>query len=359
MNLTNYEKKVLYGISRYPMIKDRELALHLGLKQSTVAAIRKRLKEEDYYRYAAVPMLNAMGAEILAVTYTTFNPVISLERRIDITEKKIETSEEIIFSIGEEDKGFSISISRNYTDIGRINDIRTKTFGELGLLEKEYPQVVVFPFEISKIYRFFDFSFSLKKLFSISEDIDDRKFFDRGEIKLSKNEKIVLCHICEKPELTSKMLSNETGLTRHTVGKIKKKFAENGYIKTLLIPNIVKLGFAILAFYHIEFDPYNPPDFEEDEAVELLSDDAIFFASREFEAILIAIHSSYEDYKLGRTRILQKLKEREWIASNPSIRAYSLNKSVLIKDINLAPITKKLLGCQPNAGVAKRKRRRA
>lgn len=346
MNLTNYEKKVLYGISKYPMIKNRELASSLGLKQSTVAAIRKRLKEEKYYRYVAIPMLNAMGAEMMAVTYTTFNPVISLEKRIDITEKKIETSEEIIFSVGEEDKGFSVSISKNYTDIGRINDVRTRTFGELGLLEKEYPRIIVFPFEISKIYRFFDFSFVLRKLFSISDSIEDKNIFDGKEVKLTKNEKIVLCHMSEKPELSSKMLSQETGLTRHTVGKIKKKFVENGYIKVMLIPNILRLGFEILAFYHIEFDPYNPPDFERNESIDLLNDDVIFFASREFEAVLITIHSSYEDYKLGRTRILQKLKENEWIATNPSIRVYSLNKSVMIKDLNLAPITNKLLGCQ-------------
>jgi len=32
------------------------------------------------------------------------------------------------------------------------------TFGKLGLLERENPREIIFPFEISKIYRFFDFS---------------------------------------------------------------------------------------------------------------------------------------------------------------------------------------------------------
>ena len=106
VDLTNYEKKVLYGIIKYPNVNDREIAQKLGIKQSTVAAIRKRLREESYYKIFAVPMLQNFGAEMMVVIHTNFNPVIPLEKRIEITEKRIEASEEIFFSMGEEDKGF-------------------------------------------------------------------------------------------------------------------------------------------------------------------------------------------------------------------------------------------------------------
>ncbi|MCD6171702.1 MAG: hypothetical protein J7J36_04735 [Thermoplasmata archaeon] len=346
MNLTNYEKKVLYGITKYPEANDRELSLKIGLKQSTVTAIRKRLKKEGYYKIVAVPMLQNFGMEILAVTHANFNPVIPLSKRIEITEKKIESFEEIIFSMGEEDKGFSISFSKNYTDIGRINDIRTKTFGSLGLLEKEYPDIVIFPFKISKIYRFFNFSFPLRKIFGEKDEIEQNNFFDKKDVSLSKNEKYLLCSIIENPEATSKEISKKLGLTRHTVGRLKRKFFNEQFVKIINVPALTKIGFELLSFYHIKFNPHSPPDFKKDEGKKLMNDDTIFMATREFESILISVHQNYEDYKISNTHIMQTLKENEWNAGNPAIRIYSLNKSVTIKNLNFYLLVKKLLSCK-------------
>ena len=346
MSLTEYEKKVLYTIVKYPIANDREIAEKAEVKQSTVAAIRKRLRKEGYYRPVAIPMLQNFGAELLAFTQANFNPVIPLSKRLEITEKKIETFEEIVFSMGEEDKGFSIAFSKSYTDIARINDIRTKTFGKLGLLEKEYPDIAVFPFKISKIYRFFDFSHALKKTFEIEDDDSEvNNFFSVDEKTLSKNEKNLLCSITENPELNSKQLSSMLGLTRHTIGRLKRKFLNEGYLRIVNIPDFHKLGFCLLAFYHIFFDPHNPPDFEKDEAMDIITDETILMTTREFESTLISIHSSYEAYKSSNTYILQKLKENGWIAKNPVVKVYSLNKTVIIKNLGFYPITKKLLFC--------------
>ena len=114
-----------------------------------------------------------MGCQMLVATYTNFSPLIPLEERIEITDKTIEVFEEIFFSVGEQDKGFSLSLSKNYSTVGKINDIRTQTFGGRGLLEEEYPSMVIFPFEISRIYRFFDFSPLIKKTIDLNIEEDE------------------------------------------------------------------------------------------------------------------------------------------------------------------------------------------
>ncbi|MFW6120603.1 MAG: hypothetical protein ACOC80_06840, partial [Petrotogales bacterium] len=156
--LTDKEKLALYGLVRYPNLTDKKLSEELDLKPSTVTSIRHRLRKKDYFRSLIIPTLQNIGCEMLAVIYTNFSPLIPLEERVEITGRAIEVFEEIFFSIGEQDKGFSLSLSRDYTTVGRINDIRTQTFGGRGLLEDEYPSMVLFPFDISKIYRFFDFA---------------------------------------------------------------------------------------------------------------------------------------------------------------------------------------------------------
>ncbi|KAA0001412.1 MAG: hypothetical protein FE048_05460 [Thermoplasmata archaeon] len=344
VDLTNYEKKVLYGIVKFPNDNDRQLAEKFGMRQSTVAAIRKRLGKEGYYKIYAIPMLQNFGAEMMAIIHTNFNPVIPLEKRIEITEEKIEAAEEIFFSMGEEDKGFSLSFAKNYTSIGKINDIRTLTFGSLGLLENEYPHEVIFPFKISKIYRFFDFSPTLAKLFGLKNGENKvENFFHVKNAELSKRERKVFCKIIEYPEAASKEIAEMLGITRHTVGRMKKKFLEEGYIKMVAIPNFEKLDFKILAFYHVPLSPHSPPKFENDELKNLLCPEVIFFAARRFEFVAISIHTDYESYKMCKTEILQKLKENKWISTTPLVRTYSLNKARIIKNFNFLPITKKLI----------------
>jgi DNA-binding CsgD family transcriptional regulator len=349
--LTDKEKTMLHGLIKYPHLTDKELSEKLGLKHSTVTSIRHRMKENEYLRKLIVPKLQSMGCEMLVVIYTNFSPLIPLMERVEITGKTIEVFPEIFFSVGEQDKGFSLSLSKDYATIGRINDIRTQTFGGRGLLEEEYPNTVVFPFEISKIYRFFNFAPLLRSGFELDIEVEETrvKTVDFGSMEesavLSDTEKNVYCMLVSYPELSDSDIGRELGISRHTVSRLRRRFEQNNLTSRIVLPNFVKLGFEILAFYHICFDPRNPPDMENDEATSLMNDSTVFFASRRFEAVVISIYRDYEEYKEDRTRIMQVLKENQWIATDPMIRSYGLNTMAFIKDFKFAPIASKIVGC--------------
>jgi DNA-binding Lrp family transcriptional regulator len=147
------------------------------------------------------------------------------------------------------------------------------------------------------------------------------------------------------PELSDNDIGKEIGVSRHTVSRIRRKFEKNSLMSKITLPNFVKLGFEILAFYHIRFDPRNPPDMDDDEAASLISDSTVFLASRRFEAVMISIYKDYDDYKTDMMKIMQVLKENQWIAEDPIIRTYSLSTMVFIKDFKFAPIASKIVGC--------------
>jgi DNA-binding MarR family transcriptional regulator len=348
LELTKKEKLMLYGLTKYPQLTDKELSNKLNLKHSTITSIRHRLKENDYFRKLTIPKLQSLGCEMLVVIYTHFSPLIPLMERIEITGETIEVFDEIFLSVGEQDKGFSLSLSKDYASIGRINDIRTQTFGGRGLLEEEYPNTVIFPFEISKIYRFFEFSPLISKSFNLSlggeSEVKIVDFASTEEV-ISDTEKNVYCMLVSYPELSDSDVGRELGVSRHTVSRLRRKFEENNLMSKIILPNFVKLGFEILAFYHIQFDPRNPPNIDDDETANLISDSTVFFASRRFESVMISIYKDYEDYKNDMMKIMQMLKENQWIAEDPIIRTYGLNTMVFIKDFKLAPIASKIIGC--------------
>lgn len=349
IELTHKEQLMLYGLSKYPQLSDKSLSETLNLKHSTVTSIRHRLHSKEYFRKLIIPRLQNMGCQMLVATYTNFSPLIPLEERVDITGETIEVFEEIFFSVGEQDKGFSLSLSRDYATIGKINDIRIQTFGTRGLLEEEYSNMVLFPFEISHIYRFFDFSPLLKRSFNLGleeeEVISNFGLKDAENVILSDTEKNVYCMMVSYPEMSDGDIGREIGVSRHTVSRLRRKFEDYNFIRRISLPNLQKLGFEILVFYHIKFNPRNPPNMENNEVAGLMSESTVFIASRRFEAVMISVYMDYDDYKADRMRIMQNLKENKWIAEDPIIRIYSLNTMVYIKNFKFAPITRKIVGC--------------
>jgi DNA-binding MarR family transcriptional regulator len=349
IDFTKKEQLVLFGLVKYPTMSDKLLAETIELKHSTVTSIRHRLKNQDFFRKLKIPRLQNMGCQMLVAIYTNFSPLIPLEERVEITGKTIEVFEEIFFSIGELDKGFSLSLSKEYATVGRINDIRTQTFGKRGLLEDEYPSMVVFPFKISRIYRFFDFAPLIKKRFKIeftvNEKLEDFLLQDTEQVDFSDTEKNAYCMMVSYPEMSDSAIAREIGVSRHTISLLRRRFEQNKLIRMINLPNLKKLGYEILVFYHIKFDPSNSPDLEHDEAALLMSDSTILFTTRMFEAVMISLYLNYDDYKSDMMNIMKILKENKWISIDPIIRTYGLNTLVYIKDFKFAPITHKMVGC--------------
>jgi DNA-binding MarR family transcriptional regulator len=342
--LTKNEKKVLYGITKYPAVNDSELSDILNVKLSTLTSIKRRLATQGYYRSLMVPLVNRLGCELLAIIYMQFNPIIPLKERLETTKRTIEVFDELFFSIGEEEKGFSVSLSQNYTNIGRINEIRTETFGKLGLLEKEYPHEVIFPFETSYIHRFFDFTSILQELFHLEEPPTPPQtttlFCNVTTIELTGKEKKVYSALVEHPTETTQQIGDRVGLSRHTVARMKKQFFEDGILHRLTLPNLKALGVDILTFYHISFNPHKAPSSTELSCLD--SPSTVFFASRKFEAVLLSAYPTYQEYKEDEMKKIRFLKENNLLSHPPFISPYMFERMVVIKDFNFVPLVRKI-----------------
>lgn len=345
ISLTPNEQRVLYGLVRYPNLNDSELSKQINVKLSTLTSIKRRLHDQQVFRQLLVPLLNRLGSELLAVIYTQFNPVIPLEERVSITKKTIEVFDEIFFSTGEQEKGFSISLAKNYSSIGRIDDIRTETFGSLGLLEKEYPSEVIFPFESSEIIRFFDFSRVLESIFNL--EYSDKKRSDIDEFKidgfhsLSPKEKKVYTSLVQFPTATTQQIGEKVGLSRHTVSRMKKKFFDLHLLKHLTIPDLKQLGFEILAFYHYQFSPGKSPSM--DDILYLDAPSTVFLARRKYEIVMISAYKTYQEYKEDKMEKIRFLKENDFISYTPLVRKYMFERMVFMKNFVFHPIANKII----------------
>jgi hypothetical protein len=274
-----------------------------------------------------------------------FNPVIPLKQRMETTKRTIEVFDELFFSVGEQEKGFSISLSQNYTNIGRINDIRTETFGRLGLLEKEYPHEVILRFETSQIHRFYGFSSFLQNLFELDApqktNPSTNLFRNTTTAELTEKEKKVYSTLVAYPTATTQQIGEQVNLSRHTVARMKKQFLSQGLLQLLILPNLKTIGVEILTIYHIRFNPSKTPSPQD--LASLDSPSTIFFASRKFEAVLLSAYQTYQHYKEDQMNKITFLKENNLLSHPPFISAYILDRMEIIKDFDLPPLVNRIL----------------
>jgi len=345
MNLSKNEKLVLWGLVAYPDLNDMELAKRLDMKYSTLCTVRKRLQEGDYYRTVRVPVLQKLGAEMLGVIYTVFNPAISVQERARITTKAIEISEELFYSVGETHKGFSLSLASAYSDLSVINETRIETFAKAGLLDQKHPTEVIFPFAISHIPRFFDFAPLLARALDIKNADAAVTGFptEMRKVELSKVEKRVLLVLVEKPDMNEKDLAAELGLSRYTFSRARKKLDSEGLVMKKRIPNFQKLGFKVMTISHLMFNLKKPFDAKLLAMGMLQNPGTIFLAARKFECISVSVYLEYEDYREEHTKDLQYLKENDYLIDVPNTAKYIIPNMVVMKDMVFGPMVKKTL----------------
>lgn len=344
LSLTRNEANVLYGLTSFPTYTDSALADALGLKLSTLTSIERRLAANHLFRTLTVPLVNHLGCELLAVIHTQFNPVMPLEQRILTTKQNIEIFDELFFSVGDQEKGFSLSFSQNYTNIGRINDIRTELFGRTGLLDKQYPSEVIFPFQTSTIHRFFDYARLLQQLFSLPplEIPSSRPWFSGTEpANLSPTEQQVFLTLVRYPTATTQDIGTMLAVSRHTVARMKNDFLAKGLLRPVVIPDLHRLGFELLTFTHLQFNPHKAPT--DDDFAALDTPATIFLVSRKFEAVRLAAYPTYQSHLEDDMRLLRHLKENDLLASPPQTGAYSYDRLALIKDFDFASLTRKII----------------
>jgi DNA-binding MarR family transcriptional regulator len=344
-DLSSNEKRVLFSAFRHPLLNNRELAAEIGMNQSTLASIRQRLYNAGYYRTVRIPVMQNLGCELLVAIHTDFNPAIPLDQRIKTTKRMIEVFEEIFYSIGETHKGFSFSFAGNITATCKINDVRTETFARMNLLEGTLPTESVFPFTISRIDRFMDFAPMLADAFGIEEKpLEVAQFVPGERVELGKTEKLVYLGLVENPEMTDTELGNILPVSRHTVAAIRKRLEAAGLTKTVLVPDMRKLGFKVICFYHIRYSTRKPLDLSRPVPAPVVNNNTFFIASRKYETIMLSAYRDYDEAKMDSVRKVQYLKESGLIDAMPVIQEYSVNNLAMIKDLQFGQITKKILG---------------
>jgi len=355
--LISTEKLVLYGIVRFPLLNDRELADRLKMKTSTLTAIRHRLEKREMYRQVRFPFLFDHDVEMLAASFAVYNASILERSYSQMIEEQISDQPEAYWSIRESGQDLVLFMSRNLTDVKRHIEELEQIYVHGRVVLEEVQHLICFPKELIKSTILFNYAPPLKNEFSIGPaDIDEREDAEKRPISgdmpaLTKTEKRVYVNLVRYPSMTDKWISERSGISRYTIAKAKDKFESEGLLRTLKIPNIKALGFEMLVFAHGKFNLRASVEEKDEMLREVFSvKPPVFLLNGRTEAISIDIYRDFEEFRSTVNRLSMIYREHPIFIREPTRIMFSVPNMKVVQEFSFDRFVEKTLGIRVEKG---------
>ncbi len=369
-NFTEKEKIVFYGMIKFPGLNDNTLSNIIDINPSTIATIRNKLKKNNFFKTIRIPALQYCGFELFTISYDRlYFPSIS-ESPKSVLSNIYKRIPNIFFFISTPDSWLSMGFYQNFLNLQRINDNVRFTRNKYNLQEDTEKQVI-FPFGLTKIYNFFDFSKIIQNYFGIDKELDYSKqpgnyrenlmvknepylnplqYYDiplatSPIIKLTKVERKVLLALIQYPDLSDFAINKKISISATSVNNIRKKLESNQIIKKQIIPNLNLMGFEFISLSHLKFKSSGYLHIRERLIDELMSNiPNILYLSTNTDEIIVTAYKDYNEFQKINDEIINTYRDENILAADPRILSFPLDNSMMIKEHSYVPIVNQFLG---------------
>ncbi len=350
MKLSKNEKIILWGLVKYPMLNDRQLSDKIGVRMSTLNAIKNKMKRMDLIFDRIVPNVEIMDYEILSVNWTQLSRIADKESDTsflkDLFSRHPSTYTVMVFG----DTLFYLSLYKNYTDFKIAEGEVISGLKKKNLFVENRWHSTLYPLKISSLTKNFDYTSVLERAFSIEPQEDfqaenDEKKLRRAREKiyhLSKKEKTILKGILDAPDLPDNKIASNLDTTRQAVARHKKELLDLGVIKKTRVIDYGKLGFNILCLVEAYYEKKDPqtrkgPD------VSSLHLPSFFVVYGDSETVSLSLFKDFGQFTKSRQMYTEALKEFCELRKEPSINLFSPRDTVTIKHQEYLPLIEKFL----------------
>jgi DNA-binding Lrp family transcriptional regulator len=351
MKLSKNERVILWGLVKYPMLNDRQLSDRIGVRMSTLNAIKNKMKRSGLIFDRIVPNVEIMDYEILSVCWTTLTRSVKdakdMKALKDLFSSHPNTYSAMIFG----DTLLSLSLYRNYTDYRRAEHKIVRKLNERELIPSENIHTTLFPLSISQIRKNFDYTAVLERAFDIDpkdekgdggNKIDMKKARDKI-YHLTRKEKTILKGILEAPDMPDNKIASMLDTTRQAVARHKKELLELGVIRKTRVIDYGKLGFNILCLVEGHYNKIGDvekggPD------VSKFNLPSFFAVYGNSETVSLSLFRDFEQFTQSKEIYLDAMKKFCVLKADPYINLYSPKDTITIKHQEYLPLVEEFLG---------------
>ncbi|MGC9060148.1 MAG: hypothetical protein ACP5JR_02770 [Thermoplasmata archaeon] len=339
--LTEREKLVLCGLICYPDATDREIAEKFKLIPTTVTAIRRRLASSGYFRFLYIPMLNMLGHELLVISYGIFDTATPVKSRDLFFEHTKNQNPKIFAQCRNHEYWLMMGNAVNYTEAKKHIDTVEEFLSMHGVGPLHRTTHVLFPYAVSDIISFFDFTGVAKSLGPSvrvpTPSLKEQGFSEPAYAKevLTKKELTILYGLVNYPDAPMSTIATKIQASRQCVSKTEKELKARRLVKPVAIPNLSKLNFKYLLAIHIQYKPHTQKtDRERIAAIICDNFPAIMFVSGTFESFIVIPLRTFEDCAWTRKVLSELHFSHDLLRTNPNFMVFPTEQMGCLNPLN-------------------------
>jgi DNA-binding Lrp family transcriptional regulator len=350
MKLSKNEKIILWGLVKFPMLNDRQLSDKIGVRMSTLNAIKNKMKRMDLIFDRIVPNVEIMDYEILSVNWTQLSRPIKKKDDINFLKNLFSDHPNTYTAMVFGDTLFFLSLYKNFTHHKISESQILSGLKSRSLYVENRWHSTLYPLKISALRKNFDYTAVLERAFSIKPDhkndieLDDKKL-KKGREKiyhLSKKEKTILKGILEAPDLPDNKIASNLDTTRQAVARHKKELLDLGVIKKTRVIDYGKLGFNILCLVEASYDKKEGVK-NMGPNVGTLHLPSFFAVYGGAETVSLSLFKDFNQFTGSREEYTEALKEFCIFRKEPSINLFSPSNTITIKHQEYLPLIEEFL----------------
>lgn len=344
--LTPNELRALRGLLSHPGLLDREVAAIIGMSPSSLVAARLELERDGYVRTVALPAVQRLGAEFLAVSYTHSDSLPMRPAVIEDLAGAVRDSE--VFDLAlETNQCMFMQFSRSYTDARRNIETIERFYREHGNLSRGFT-TCFFPFAMSRLINHFDHSRLVDHLLGEAGPGKawgpDPVFEGRRPVGLSAVGRRVLLGILDHPELPNTELARSIGVSRMTIGKWRNGFLADGLVSMRRVPDLGRMGIELLVLTHGRFAKNLLRGLRQF-MPELMGTmgPVVFAVLGDDDILALSAFPSFTQYREANNLFMSKYNEHEMFASPPERVLFSVRAMATVRSHAYGPLARRLL----------------
>ncbi len=154
--LTKTEKKVLYGLVKYPDMPDKQIAERINVTRQSIARARKDFEATGLIETKRVVNLKKLGYEILALAHVKFRPETLIENREEGIQQVVDWIP-AFFWVAENLETMLLGAYQNFEELQRSKMKSIALYKKFDFL-KEEPMLQLYSIPNIKFLRHYDYS---------------------------------------------------------------------------------------------------------------------------------------------------------------------------------------------------------
>lgn len=338
-------QRVLYGLLRYPGLKDTAIASNLDIARSTFGALKAKLVTEGVITPMYYPDFYSLGCELMNCSYMESLREGEVGQGLRQARSSIRELPQMVHVISEGGKCLGLSYFDNFTEFDEQNSTLCHSNGSEF---RPLPMTnVLFPLRSTLSLALFDFAGVVNRVYELgfSDPYPEIKLpGETASLPTLESQRKLMVAMVNQPQASEREYGKVTGLSLPTVAKARKEILKQGLLRPRWLPSTLKtFGTEMLAMVHAKLDPTVDVIQRIQTLKRLLSTMApFFFVAKASDLIILAPFRSFSQYQDCQSLLLDNLWSQKLLLEPPRTVLVEIAKVEPIKHFAFMPLIERL-----------------